>query len=105
VARVEALLMGEIARLRDEPVRERELEKAKRQLEVALVDGLDTNHALAARIAQETALFGRVRPLAERLAAIQAVGAADVQRVAREYLADDDRSVVQVVEPAAGAAR
>jgi predicted Zn-dependent peptidase len=104
VARVEALLMGEIARLREEPVQERELEKAKRQLEVALVNGLETNHALAARIAQETALFGRVRPLAERLAAIQAVGANDVRRVARAYLSDRSRSVVHVVPPSAGEA-
>ncbi len=104
VERVEELLLGEIARLREEPAAEREIEKAKRQLEVALVDGLETNHALAARIAQETALFGRVRPLSERLAAIQAVSAADVQRVAREYLADPNRSVVHVVESGSGSA-
>ena len=63
-----------------------ELEKAKRQLEVSLVNGLATNHALAERIARETVTFGRVRPLEERLAAISRVTAADVQRVARTYL-------------------
>jgi predicted Zn-dependent peptidase len=43
--------------------------------------------------------FGRIRPLAERLERIQAVTAEDVQRVARTYLLDEKRSVVQVVPP------
>jgi len=97
---VERLFLAEIARLRTQLVSERELEKAKRQLEVSLVNGLATNHALASRIAQETLLFGRVRPLEERLAAISRVTAADVQRVARSYLVDDKRSIVHV-RPAA----
>jgi len=93
---VERLFLAEIARLRSEFVSESELEKAKRQLEVSLVNGLATNHALASRIAQETLLFGRVRSLEERLAAISRVTAADVQRVARSYLIDENRSLVHV---------
>ena len=100
IEEVEKLFLAEIARLRSELVSPRELEKAKRQLEVSLVNGLATNHALASRIAQETLLFGRVRPLEERLAAISRVTAADVQRVARSYLGDDNRSIVHV-RPAA----
>jgi zinc protease len=80
---VEALFFAEIARLRDEPISEAELEKAKRQIEVALVDGLVTNEQLAARIAFDTIHYGRIRPLEERLARLHAVTAADVQRVAR----------------------
>jgi zinc protease len=98
---VERLFLAEIARLREQPVSPAELEKAKRQLEVSLVNGLATNHALASRIGRETATFGRVRPLEERLAAISRVTAADVQRVARTYLVDEKRSVVHVVAPPA----
>jgi zinc protease len=101
VEEVERLFLAEIARLRDQPVSPAELEKAKRQLEVGLVNGLGTNHALASRIARETASFGRVRPLEERLAAIARVTAEDVQRVARTYLIDDKRSLVHVVKPPA----
>ena len=101
VEEVERLFLAEIARLRDQPVSPAELEKAKRQLEVGLVNGLGTNHALASRIARETATFGRVRPLEERLAAIARVTAADVQRVAQTYLVDDKRSLVHVVKPPA----
>lgn len=99
VDRVEALLLEEIGRLGEEPITPAELDKAKRQLEVDLVNGLATNSALASRIASDTVLFERVRSLDERLAAIRAVTAADVQRVARTYLVDERRNVVRVVAP------
>lgn len=97
IERVESLFFGEIERVKNELVSEAELDKAKRQLEVALVNGLATSHALASRVGRDVASFGRVRPLAERLAAIQAVTAEDVQRVARTYLRREKRTVVQVV--------
>jgi zinc protease len=94
--------MDEIARLKRDPVSADELRKAKTQLEVSLVNGLGTSHSLASRIGREVSTFGRVRPLSERLAAIQAVTAADVRRVARTYLLDDQRTVIHVVAPPAG---
>jgi zinc protease len=102
IERVESLLMGEIDRVRREPVSQDELRKAKRQIEVAFVNGLATTHALASRIGREVATFGRVRPLEERLASLQAVSAEDVQRVARTYLREDKRNVVWVVPPPEG---
>jgi zinc protease len=101
VERVESLLFEQIARLRDEPVAAAELERAKRQIEVSMVNGLATSHALASRIASDTVTFGRIRPLERRLASIRSVDAADVQRVAATYLVDEDRSVVRVVPPPA----
>jgi zinc protease len=99
---VERRFFAEIARLRGEPARQAEIEKAKRQLEVSLLNGLLTSHALGSRIARDYATFGRVRPLSERLDAIQAVTAEDVQRVAAKYLVDGGRSVVHVVPPPDG---
>ena len=101
IAEVERRFFAEVERVRGEPVRAAELEKAKRQLEVGLVNGLATNHALADRIGQDISTYGRIRPLDERLARIRAVTTADVQRVARTYLIDDHRSVVQIVPPPA----
>jgi zinc protease len=97
IDRVERLMMAEIDRARREPVSAAELAKAKRQLEVDFVNGQATTHALAARIGRDVATFDRVRPLAQRLAEIQAVTAEDVQRVARTYLREDRRNVVRVV--------
>jgi len=96
---VERDFFAEIARLREGPVTEAELDKAKRQLEVSLVDGLRTNHALASRIGRDYSTFGRIRPLEERMAAIDAVTAADVQRVARTYLVAKSRTVIHVIAP------
>jgi zinc protease len=97
IGAVERDFFAEIARLRTEPVSAAELEKAKRQLEVSLVNGLRTNHALASRIGRDYATFGRIRPLSERMAAIQAVTADDVKAVAQRYLVDAQRTVVHVV--------
>jgi zinc protease len=96
---VERLFMAQIARLRDELVPPAELAKAKRQIEVDLLSGMETANEMAGRIAREYVSFGRIRSVDERLAAYAKVTAADVQRVARTYLRDDGRNVVQVVAP------
>jgi zinc protease len=82
-------------------VSEAELAKAKRALEVGLIAGQGSSNALASRIAEDWTAFGRIRPLDERLAAIRAVGAADVQRVAQTWLVPEGRSVVQLLPPPA----
>ncbi len=99
VAAVEEGFFAEIRRIADEGVGEDEVQKAKRQLEVSLVNGLATAHALANRVGSDMVTFGRVRPLDERLAEIQKVSAADVQRVVGQYLVDDQRSVIHVISP------
>jgi zinc protease len=99
IARVEQLFFDEVARIQDHGVDAGEVAKAKRQLEVSLVEGLTTNHALASRIGRETLAFGRVRPLAERLEAIRSVSAADVKRVVQAYLRPEKRTVVWVIPP------
>jgi zinc protease len=79
-----------------------ELAKAKRQIEVDLLRGADTAHALGSRIARDWVTFGRIRPIEERLAAYRAVTAADVQRVARAWLRPEARNVLQLVPPPPG---
>jgi len=96
---VELAFFGEIERMASESVDAAELEKAKRQLEVDLVQGLSTAHSLASRVGSDFVLLGRVRSLDERLAAIRAVSAADVRRVIGQYLVKEKRSVVQVISP------
>jgi zinc protease len=98
---VEQLFMAEIDAVAKEGVSEEEVSRARQQMEVALVDGLGTNHALAARIGREMVAYGRVRPLSERILAIRAVTTADVQRVVKTYLRPESRTVVHVVAPPA----
>ncbi|MBW2272769.1 MAG: insulinase family protein [Deltaproteobacteria bacterium] len=99
ISRVEEGFFAEIRKIAQEGVGEDEVDKAKRQLEVSLVNGLGTAHALANRVGSDMVAFGRVRPLDERLAEIQRVSADDVQRVVSQYLVDDQRSVIHVIAP------
>jgi zinc protease len=95
--RVEALLFEEVENLRSHEVSAEELAKAKKQLEVDLVSGLATTHALANRFGNDFVTFGRVRSIEEQLAALSAVTAADVQRVAQQYLGREQRTVVRLL--------
>jgi predicted Zn-dependent peptidase len=105
LSEVERAFFGELERVKQEGVSEDEVAKAKRQLEVSTLSGLDTTNALASRVGGEWVAFGRVRSIDERLAAIEAVEPADVQRVLQTYLVDEHRTVVHVVPPRAPAAQ
>jgi len=104
IEEVERLFFREIDRVKEEGVTVAEVDKAKRQLEVGLVRGMRTAHALASRVGRDWATFGRVRPLEERLEAYRAVTPEDVQRVVSEYLVETGRTVVHVVPPPPGEA-
>jgi zinc protease len=92
VAAVEEALDGEIARLQSEPVAERELEKAKNQLEAAFVMAQDTLFGQAMLLAQHE-IARSWRAVDDYLPAIRRVSAEDVQRVASRYLIPDNRTV------------
>ena len=83
---VVAAIMREIARLRDEPVPERELERvrdfAKGRMELRLED----TRGVSGWLAGQELFLGRVRSVEEVGAIIDGIGPADIQRVAREYL-------------------
>jgi predicted Zn-dependent peptidase len=91
------LVLAEVRRLRDEPLSDAELDDAKSYLEGRYVLGLETNLGQARRFAGQEAL-GLREPIAQSVTRIQAVTAADVQRVARQYL-DPEHFVQVVVEP------
>jgi len=97
---VEQKLFEVIEQVVREGVEPEEVEKAKRQLEVSLLGRLGTAHAMADRVGREMSLFGRVRPLADRLDEVRAVTAEDVREALARVIRKDRRSVVHVVPPA-----
>ncbi len=99
IDRAEAVFLEEVERMRKELPTDEELDQAKRALEVGLIDGQGTSHALASRFGRDWLAFGRIRSLAEQLQAVEAVTAEDVRRVAETYLRPAGRSVVQMVPP------
>jgi zinc protease len=92
LARVERILYNELARLRDEPVPPEELERAVRQLEAQVVYSTEgvTNQAYWLGQWEIVDSWTRARSFLDE---IRSVTAGDVQRVAREYLLPDRRTV------------
>jgi zinc protease len=89
---VEKALYAEIERLKNEPVTDEELQKAKNQAEASFVMSQDSVFYQAMLLGQfetvaEWRLYGRY------LDNIRAVKKEDIQRVAREYFIDDNRTV------------
>jgi len=89
---VERALEAEIERVQREPVPDRELEKAKNQIESDFVMGQDSVFNLG-RAVMSVDLATTWRDFYTYLADIRSVTAADVQRVAQKYLTKDQRTV------------
>ena len=85
----EAALRRELARVRNAPVSAAELAEAKNQLLTGAIEGRETADGKATAIANAVIIDGDARAADRQLAALAKVTAADVQRVARKYLADN----------------
>lgn len=94
---VEQAIDGLLERVRAEPVSERELQKAKNQVEAGFVYGQDSVFGQAMKIGQyESSADWRL--VNGYLDGVQKVTAADILRVAKKYL-DPDRRTVGVLIP------
>ena len=84
-----AALRTEVARLRDEPVSEAEVAEAKTELTAQALRGLETIDGRAFQLGYALIMTGDPTAADRDIPNIQRVTAADVQRVARQYLTDD----------------
>jgi zinc protease len=92
VEEVEKALDQEIERLQKELVGEPELAKAKKQLESSFIYGQDSLFFQAMLLAQHEIVFSW-RAIDDYIPALRKVTAEDIQRVARQYLTADNRTV------------
>lgn len=88
---VEAALEKEVEAIASSPVSDRELQKAKNQIEAQFVFAQDSNFYQAMLLARFE-LIGDWRSLDGYLPEIRKVAAEDLQRVARQYLVPDQRT-------------
>ena len=93
VEAVEEALQLEIARLQGEPPSELELQRAKNQVEASRIFEQDSNFRYAMLLGQSETIGAGWRWLDEFLKHVQSVTAKDIQRVARQYLVPDNRTV------------
>ena len=95
---VESALAAEIARLRDQPVTAAELEEARNEIFSETLSGRETPQGRAFELGQSLTSANDPRWGDRVLAAVQRVTAADVQRVARQYFADNRRVALRYLD-------
>jgi predicted Zn-dependent peptidase len=88
-----------LERLKKDPVDPATLARVKTKLRASLIRQLDSNSGLAQQLTFYYVAYGDWRKLFTGLEEINAVTAADVQRVARQYLVEKTRTVAWTVAP------
>jgi len=92
VEEVEKAIYAEIDKFKTEPVTEKELTKAKNQIEASFIMGQDSNFNRAMLLGQyETVASWKL--LDKYVDEMRKVTAEDVMRVAKQYFSEDNRTV------------
>lgn len=102
-ADAEAALEAEIKRIQDTPVTAAELEKAKTVLVTHQLEELETNNGRAEALGNAAVILGDPNRINTDIQKLQAVTAADVQRVVKKYFVPSNRVVITYTAEAAGA--
>jgi len=97
---VEKAILAEIDTLKKEPVTGRELERVVNQLDAGMIRSLGSNLGIAFQIALGQLYYGDYHANFRSFERIKKVTAADVQRVANEYLTASNRTVAYRVQTA-----
>ena len=97
-AEVEAAILAELERLKQEPVSARELERIINNLDADMVRALRSNSGLASQLALYQTVAGDWRYVLKSRDKIAAVTPADIQRVAAQYFTKSNRTVATLVK-------
>ena len=98
-------LYAVVDRLKNEKVDEATLSRVKTKVRAGLIRQLDSNSGLAQQLASYYVNYGDWRKLFTGLEEINRVTADDVQRVARKYFVETERTVAYTVAPKKGDAK
>jgi zinc protease len=93
VEAVEDALQREITKLQNEPLSDLELQRAKNQVEASRIFEQDSNFRHAMLLGQLESIGAGWNRIDQFLEHIRAVTAKDIQRVAKQYLTQDNRTV------------
>jgi len=103
-AECEKIISEEIEKLQNELLTDEDLEKVKARAMARFVGGLKDNSGLAQQLANYQQIWGNWRELFRELDRINKVTPQDVQRVAKQYFVDTNRTVATletIQEPSA----
>jgi len=93
----EKSLLAELKKIQDAPVSAKELEKAKNSIVAGNLRGLETNRGKAFAIGSGVIYANNPAYVNTQIRELQAVTAADVQRVMKQYFADNNRVVIYYI--------
>jgi zinc protease len=105
VADVEAAIEAEIERLKAGPIEDWEIEKARNNARSQLVAGMGSALNRAVILGQDAIFYNDPNRINTRADSIAKVTAADVQRVAKQYLVKTGRTVIITAPKAAAPAK
>jgi zinc protease len=104
VADVEAAMYAEVVKIQNSPIQDWELEKARNAAKRNLVGALRNSLQRSILLARYSVFYNDPGVINTRYERIAAVSAADIQRVARQYLVPANRTVVITTPKAAATA-
>ena len=102
---LEAAIYGEIERVKTGPIDDWEIEKARNTARRQFVGGLQSSLNRAIELAEYALIYNNPGEINTRYARLDKLTAADVQRVAKQYLTPATRSVVITRPKAPGGGR
>jgi predicted Zn-dependent peptidase len=93
LAELEAALLAEVNRLAAEPPTEEELARVRNAIDAQAIRSLGSNTGIARAIAEAEALAGDWRYIDVERERLKSVSPADVARVVKSYLTQNNRTV------------
>jgi predicted Zn-dependent peptidase len=102
--RVERAIYAEIERLKNGPIADAEIERARNAARRQFMGTISSSLSLARNLAEYALYYGDPGRINTRWDRLASLNAADVQRVAREYFTPENRTVIVSV-PGSGTAK
>jgi len=99
-AECEAAILEQVEKMKKEPLTAEELTAVKTRAKAAFLEGLNSNSGLAQQLADAEVRYQDFRQMFTRVAKIEAIQAADIQRVAAEIFVKRNSTVAVIVPPA-----
>lgn len=91
-------MQAQIDRLKTQPVDEATLHKVQTKARAGMIRSLESNSGLAGQLAYYYTNFGDWRELFRQLQEIEAVTPADIQRVAKTYFTDENKTTAWLAQ-------
>lgn len=89
-------ILSELAQLKEQPIPEAELAKAKEMVKGRLVLRMEDSRSVSGWIGSQELLLGKIKTVDEVVSIVESVTPSDLQRVANDYLSSKKLSVAAV---------